>query len=78
MIDADENWQVAFRDALREAGIAELVSKQSALAQAMLESQQLLAEELEVDSVLIPPTISAIRRNGNSWIIQMQLRGVVA
>jgi len=78
LIDADENWQVAFRDALREAGIAELVSKQSALAQAMLESQQLLAEELEVDSVLIPPTISAIRRNGNSWIIQMQLRGVVA
>lgn len=78
LIDSDENWRLTFRSALRETGIAELVSKQSSLPEAMLELQQLLAEELEVDSVLIPPTISAIRRNGNNWVIQMQLRGVVA
>jgi hypothetical protein len=78
LIDTNANWRMSFRDALRETGIAELVSKQSTLAQAMLESQQLLAEELEVESVLIPPTISAMRRTGTSWVIQMQLRGVVA
>ena len=78
LIDSDENWRLTFRGTLRQTGIAELVSKQSTLPEAMLELQQLLAEELEVDSVLIPPTISAIRRNGKNWVIQMQLRGVVA
>ena len=78
LISTSEDWRAQLRLALREHGIAELVCENSELTEAMLNLQQLLAEELEVESVLIPPSISAMYRRGRTWFIQTQLKGVVA
>jgi hypothetical protein len=78
LITSSDAWRSQLRLALREHGIAELVCDNSELTRAMLDLQQLLAEELEVESVLIPATISAMHRRGKMWVIQLQLKGVVA
>jgi hypothetical protein len=71
-------WKNELRSALRQSGIAELVSGNADIISAMQDLQQLLAEELEVDSVLVPATITAMRRRAASWVIQVQLKGVIA
>jgi hypothetical protein len=78
VIGTANGWHNDLRTALRESGIAELVSDSAELIPAMQDLQQLLAEELEVDSVLVPATITAIRRRAASWVIQVQLKGVIA
>jgi hypothetical protein len=44
----------------------------------MAEVQKLLAEELEVESLLVPAMLAGIRRSGTRWVVSLQLRGMAA
>jgi hypothetical protein len=58
--------------------VVELLFENYQSAEVMVELQKLLAEELEVESMLVPATISAIFRKGTAWVVQLQLRGFTA
>ncbi len=77
-IDVARQWRDELRVLVRDHAIAELVFESALAAEAMTELQVLLAEELEVDSVLVPVTVGAIRRRGRDWVVQVQLRGFTA
>jgi hypothetical protein len=77
-IDASRPWRTELRALVRDHAVAELVFGNAQAAEAMNELQVLLAEELEVESVLVPVTIGAIRRRGRDWVVQVQLRGFTA
>jgi plasmid stability protein len=74
----DQDWRSQIRDLVRGNAVAELLFENDQSAEVMAELQKLLAEELEVEAVLVPATISAIFRKGKSWVVQLQLRGFTA
>lgn len=77
-IDFATDWRARLRETLKQNALVELIFSNAARTEAMEELQSLLAEELEVGSVLVPVMISAMRRRGRKWAIQLQLRGLVA
>jgi hypothetical protein len=77
-LDATRPWRAELRALVRDNAVAELIFGNAQAAEAMNELQVLLAEELEVDSVLVPVTVDAIRRRGRDWVVQVQLRGFTA
>ena len=77
-IDSTGDWRGRLRETLKENALVELVFSNAATTEAMEELQSMLAEELEVGSILVPVMISAMRRRGRQWAVQLQLRGLVA
>jgi hypothetical protein len=77
-IDSATNWRARLRETLKQNALVELIFSNAATTEAMEELQSLLVEELEVGSVLVPVMISAMRRRGRQWAVQLQLRGLVA
>jgi len=77
-LDPERPWRAELRALLRGNAVVELAFGNGQASEAMNELQVLLAEELEVDSMLIPVTVSAIRRRGRDWVVQVQLRGFAA
>jgi hypothetical protein len=77
-LQLDQNWQAQIRDLVRANAVAELLFENYQSTDVMVELQKLLAEELEVESMLVPATISAIFRQGTAWVVQLQLRGFTA
>jgi hypothetical protein len=77
-LDSASDWRVRLREMLKESALVELIFPTASTTEAMEELQILLAEELEVGSVLVPAMISAMRRRGRKWVVQLQLRGLVA
>jgi hypothetical protein len=77
-LDATRPWRAELRALVRDNAVAELIFGNAQAAEAMNELQVLLAEELEVDSVLVPVTVDAICRRGRDWVVQVQLRGFTA
>jgi len=77
-LDPARPWRAELRALVRDNAVAELVFANAQATEAMNELQVLLAEELEVDSMLVPVTVGAIRRRGSDWVVQVQLRGVTA
>jgi len=77
-IDSEADWRTRLRETLKDYALVELIFSTSATTVAMEELQSMLSEELEVGSVLVPIMISAMRRRGRQWVIQLQLRGLVS
>jgi hypothetical protein len=77
-LDPARPWRAELRELVRGNAVAELVFGNDEAAEAMNELQVLLAEELEVDSLLVPVTVGAIRRRGRDWVVQVQIRGLAA
>jgi len=77
-LDNNNDWQRQLRELLCRDGMVDLKVSRDKAAHAMAEIQGLLAEELEVESMLVPASITAVRRKGSDWIVSLQLRGLVA
>lgn len=78
VLEANPEWQSKMRECLSRHGAVDLRCQPSNSGLAMTELQSLLAEELEVDCMLVPPMVTSIRRIGTEWCISLQLRGMVA
>jgi len=78
ILEDDPNWRQTVRQFLCRHATVDLVFNRSNAAGAMAEVQGLLAEELEVESMLVPAMVGAVRRAGTNWVISLQLRGMVA
>lgn len=77
-VDSTEDWRGEIRLLLRKRGVAELAFQSTRVLEVMRELQGLLAEELEVESFLVPVTIGAIFKRGRAWVVHLQLRGISA
>jgi hypothetical protein len=72
------NWRQNLRELLCHHGMVDLKFGNDKAAETISEIQGLLAEDLEVESMLVPATITAVRRKGSNWVLSLQLRGLVA
>jgi hypothetical protein len=71
-------WQQDIRSHLCQHAAVDLSFNRESAAIVMAEVQKLLAEELEVESLLVPAMLAGIRRSGTRWIVSLQLRGMAA
>ena len=77
-LEDDRDWRQALRRFLCRHAKVDLVFSRANSSEAMAEIQGLLAEELEVESMLVPAMVVSVRRSGKNWVISLQLRGMVA
>jgi len=74
----EPSWRDAIRQRLREYRSINFRAGNLHIAEALAEVQVLLAEELEVGFLLVPPSLVALRRAGTDWVMSLELRGLVA
>jgi hypothetical protein len=72
------HWQQDIRELLCRHSTVDLSFNRDKASDVMAEVQKLLAEELEVESLLVPAMLAGIRRAGTRWVVSLQLRGMVA
>jgi hypothetical protein len=71
---ASEGWVSAALDILREHGQVQVLSGSAHITDVAKTLQAFLAEELEVDYLLLPVSITGIKRYGAEWKITLQVK----
>jgi len=77
-LETAPNWQQDIRSLLCQHSAVDLSFTREKATAVMAEVQKLLAEELEVESLLVPAMLAGIRRSGTRWVVSLQLRGMAA
>jgi hypothetical protein len=77
-LESAPDWQHDIRSLLRLHAAVDLSFNREHAATVMVEVQKLLAEEVEVESLLMPAMLAGIRRAGTRWVVSLQLRGMAA
>ncbi len=77
-LESAPNWQQDIRSLLCRHAAVDLSFGREKASIVMAEVQKLLAEELEVESLLVPAMLEGIRRSGTRWVVSLQLRGMAA
>jgi len=77
-IESAADWREEMRTLLKGNAVLEVAFENARTAEVMKELQTLLAEELEVESILVPVTIGGIFKRGKLWVVHLQLRGFSA
>lgn len=73
--DVSNDWLDKARQILRSDGRVRLVANNKDLTIVSKAIQGLLAEEIEVEYLLLPVSISSINRQGEKWFIELELKG---
>lgn len=69
-----EEWVSAAQNILREKGQVQVLTGMAGISNVAKTLQAFLAEELEVDYLLVPISITGIKRSGNKWKITLQVK----
>ena len=69
-----EGWVSAVLDTLIEHGQVQVLTSTTHIAEVAKNLQAFLAEELEIDYLLLPISIAGIKRDGTEWKITLQVK----
>jgi hypothetical protein len=73
-VSADAAWRDAVRRALLEAGTVALIAGEQEMRNVVPTLQEMLAEEVPSGYLLLPVSLSRVRRRGAAWELTLELR----
>jgi hypothetical protein len=74
LVDVDDGWRDAARRSLVDSGSVVVVAEESRMASVVPMVQAMLADEIPSGYLLLPVSLTAVRRRGQLWELTLELK----